>query len=145
MNKETLITCLLLLGVAMCHASVDVVPSIDLNKIAMIESSNNPNAIGDKGKAIGKYQTHACVVKEYNQYNTRHYSHADMFNPVKAKEVTYWYLHCRIPYLLQKRGLPVTEENILKGYNMGVGRIGYFLPDTTRNYLRKYRTMYAKN
>ncbi len=35
--------------------------------IMMVESGGKPNAVGDKGKAVGAYQIHPIMVKEVNR------------------------------------------------------------------------------
>lgn len=95
--------------------------SIDLNKIAIIESSGNPLAIGDNGKAIGLYQLHAGVVKDYNKANNTNLKHSQMTNPKLAYNVANWYLNIEIPRLLKHYKKPLTVNNVLTAYNKGIG------------------------
>lgn len=96
---------------------------IDLNMIAIIESSGNPLAIGDNGKAIGLYQLHAPVVKDYNLKHGTAYSHKQMHNAVVSSQVANWYLNVEIPRLLKHYKKAVTTENVLTAYNMGIGNV----------------------
>lgn len=64
-----------------------------LNAIANVESNNNPNAIGDAGKAIGIYQIH----RPYWQDAVDHDpsiggEYKDCFNPEYARRVVIAYM-----------------------------------------------------
>lgn len=93
---------------------------IDLGVIAKIESSGNPLAIGDNGKALGMYQLHKAVVIDYNKATGSNYKHKDMLNASIAYKVANWYFG-DISRMLRHYGKPVTVENILTAYNMGIG------------------------
>ncbi len=74
----------------------DSVPSGDLetllDAIAQVESGNRPNAIGDKGRAIGAYQIHRAYWKDGTRILRVKWSYAEAFDPKKARRVTRAYL-----------------------------------------------------
>lgn len=121
---------------------------VDLDKIAMIESSNNPQAYNSKSGAVGMYQITLICLKDYNLAHIRGgYSHNDMFDPNKAYIVANWYLNKAIPRYLKAFGLDDTLENRLYAYNWGVGNLrrhyaeGLAIPKETRDYLVKYNKL----
>lgn len=107
-----------------------------LDSVAMIESNFNPNAVGDKGKALGAYQLHesawidACKWMEYNdtsiffdnyswlvghitdQWKTR------AKDPVISREVAKAYF-LLLYYRFQKRGIKPTDIQLYMAYNLG--------------------------
>ena len=60
--------------------------------LIFVESGGNPNAIGDRGRAIGVLQVHREVVTDVNRLYGTQYSHQQMTNPVKARQVAALYL-----------------------------------------------------
>ena len=56
------------------------------------ESNGDDNAIGDNGKALGCLQIWEVVVKDANNFFKQNYTHQDMFNRKKAKNVCRMYL-----------------------------------------------------
>ncbi len=94
---------------------------IDLSAIAKIESSGNPLAIGDNGKAIGMYQLHKAVVIDYNKATGSNYRHKDMLDASIANKVANWYFG-DLARMLRYYGKPVTVENVLTAYNIGIGK-----------------------
>ena len=63
-----------------------------ISALIAVESGGNPNAIGDHGKALGVLQIHSEVVMDVNQFFHTNYTHHDMLDPVKAKDVAEKYL-----------------------------------------------------
>ena len=66
-----------------------------LDAIAEVESGNNPNAVGDRGKAVGAYQLHEIYVAECNRIAKTAYTAADRYDPIKSRDIarrvlTYW-------------------------------------------------------
>jgi hypothetical protein len=114
-----------------------------LDSVAMIESNFNPNAVGDKGKALGAYQLHegawidACKWMEYNDRGnfTDNYSwligHINdswktrAKDPVISRQVAKAYF-LLLHYRFQKRGIKPTDIQLYMAYNMGFnGAAGY--------------------
>lgn len=118
-----------------CFAQVVVV---DMDKIATIESSNNPLAYNKGSRATGMFQITPICLKDYNIMNGTSYKLKDMFNPVLGFKVASWYMNKRIPQLLKHFKKQDTLVNRLVGYNCGVGCIGKPLPMETVQYIKKY-------
>lgn len=62
--------------------------------LTQLESSNNPKAVGDGGKAIGIAQIHEIYFLDAQKYdkNLRKYKYSDCFNPEISKLVVISYL-----------------------------------------------------
>jgi hypothetical protein len=119
---------------SVAHAEI-----IDMNAIAQIESSGNPQAYNPQDGAIGKYQITAVVLKEYNNYHTQKFTRKDLYNEHINFEIASWYMRVRIPQMLVYYRLPLTTENKIIAWNAGIsnarkGRI----PAITKQYLAKY-------
>jgi len=109
-----------------------------LDSVAMIESNFNPNAVGDKGKALGVYQLHqeawidACKWMEYNDRGAfiDNYSwlignindswKTQAKDPVISRQVAKAYF-LLLYYRFQKRGIKPTNIQLYMAYNMGFG------------------------
>ena len=74
-----------------------------LPALAKVESSCNPRAIGDRkkgtsGKSVhhyaawGMFQLHSIYVNDVNAFAKTKFTHADAFNPRKAKQIAKLYL-----------------------------------------------------
>lgn len=113
---------------------------IDLDRIAVIESSNNPKAFNISEGARGLCQIRPEVLQEYNHYNPRNkYSPKDLFNKSINLRVASWYFEVRIPQMLRYFKQPVTVTNIIVAYNSGIKSvIENRKPRLTKRYLRKY-------
>ena len=55
--------------------------------ICAVESSGNPRAVGDKGKAVGIAQIHPITVKDINRFAGTKFTLNDRFDPVKSKQM----------------------------------------------------------
>lgn len=60
--------------------------------LKMVESENNPDAIGDGGKAFGILQIHEASILDVNKHYGTTYTHEDAFNPVIAEDIFVKYL-----------------------------------------------------
>jgi len=63
-----------------------------LDAIASVESNNNPNAVGDSGRAMGPYQIHKLYWKDGTRILGVQWSYAEAKDPVKARQVVRAYL-----------------------------------------------------
>lgn len=109
---------------------------INLKAVAWIESSGNPKAVGDNGKALGLYQLHKGVIDDYNKENHVLNTHSDALEPITAHKIAKWYLTIKIPKYLKYYGLKDTLANRLTAYNMGIKAVRE--KRTAKKYLKKY-------
>lgn len=114
---------------------------VDMQKIAWIESNNNPLAWNKKEDARGTYQIRSVVLSEWNQYHPkdRHEPEELFFEAVNEK-IARWYLNVRIPQMIRYFKKSVNERSIIIAYNAGVRYVmtGQAIPKTTERYLKKY-------
>lgn len=120
----------LLTAVATCAAATPITDSF-LDSVAVIESNNNPNAVGDSGRAIGAFQMHkpafleACqhLAKRTGQHalwvdtiadDHKHYAK----QPATSRVVARAYFQILESRML-KDGIKPTKENLYMAYNMG--------------------------
>lgn len=62
--------------------------------ICKVESNNNPNAVGDNGKAVGIVQIHPIMVDDVNRIiGSRRYSLADRTSVTKSREMFEIYIN----------------------------------------------------
>lgn len=113
--------------------------SVDMKKIAMIESSGCKHKVGDDGKSNGCHQISSGTLKEYNQFNRTKYTKKDLMNDAVSLKVASWYANKRIPALLKHFGQEDTVTNRLIAYNSGIKAvINGKIPKVTKSYLKKY-------
>lgn len=132
-------TMTIILALFFCSVALSY-EAVDMNKIKMIESSNNPKAFNKSSNARGLYQITPIVLKEYNNFRKTNHSLKDLFNPTINKKIANWYMFVRIPQLLKHYGKPDTITNRLISYNAGIAYVVHKkpLPKETINYLKKY-------
>jgi len=114
---------------------------VELNKIAMIESSGNPRAWNKKDDSRGLYQITPICLKEFNNFHpNKKYTRDDLWTVSVNTEIADWYLNKRIPQMLRHYGRPDTIENRLIAYNAGISYVvsGKQIPEITKSYIRKY-------
>lgn len=112
---------------------------IDMDKIAMIESSGCKHIVGDGWRSLGCYQLTKGVVDEYNKAHGTDWEHREMLIQSIGYIVAEWYFNKRIPQMLKHFGKEDTVRNRLIAYNAGIkavidGRV----PPVTKQYLKKY-------
>lgn len=93
-----------------------------IEKLSILESGNNPDAIGDNGKAFGVLQFHAIAVKEHNQQFNTNYTHQDCFNPEISKLITENLLRLGAEMHYEKCGVEANESDIVRMHNGGIYR-----------------------
>ncbi len=116
-------------------------PTINMNKLAYIESSNNPLKYNRRTGARGLYQITPICLKEYNNFHKIKFTLPDLFIPATNKKIAKWYLEERIPQMLRYYKKDVTIDNILICYNAGISYVAEnkILPDETGEYILKYK------
>ena len=88
-----------------------------LPALAKVESNGNPRAVGDSGKALGELQIWSVVVQDVNRAHGTRYTHADAFDPAKARDICRRYLAI---YCTPKRlGRQPTMEDAARIWNGG--------------------------
>jgi hypothetical protein len=102
-----------------------------------VETHNQPDAIGDNGKAYGVLQIHKIAVDDVNRLYGTDYTHQDAFNVVCSEEIfnlaikagikRYKRIYCRSP----------TEGELVRMWNGGIYR-GYKI-DATLKYYKRYK------
>lgn len=138
-NCKLIISILVLCFSLQAHASI-----IDMQKIAQIESSGNPEAYNARSGATGKYQITKICLEDYNIMTKSSLTMAEMYDEVKCHKVADWYMSVRLPQLLRHYGLPVTVAYHLAGYNWGISHVRKWsgkiedLPKETRGYYKLY-------
>ena len=116
--------------------------SINLERIAQIESGYNPHVYNVKSGATGMYQITQDCLTDFNTLNSMHYRLKDMYDPQKGARVAEWYLNNRIPQLLRHYKLADTVDNRLWSYNAGVGALKRKIkPSETVAYIKKYHKL----
>lgn len=88
-----------------------------LTALIAVESSGNPNAIGDNGLAYGCLQLHAAYVQDAAEYARQDWTHADAFDPETAKQIVRAYM---ARYATKKRlGREPTYSDLARIHNGG--------------------------
>lgn len=132
-------TALIFLGLVVFCGNVGAV-EIDMDAIAMIESSNNPDAWNKSDDSRGLFQITPICLKEWNNFhpNDQH-TLDDLWYPQVNGKIADWYISKRIPQMLRHYKLPVTTENVLVSYNCGISCvIKGRRPPITASYIQKY-------
>lgn len=114
---------------------------IDMNKIAMIESSGCKQKIGKFEHARGCWQVTSPALADWNQAHPREqYRLEQMLNDRLCLKVASWYMNVRIPQMIRAYGKPVSTKSILVAYNAGIKYVRFDLPLPTKtiSYLNKY-------
>ena len=93
--------------------------AILLPVLIQIESSNNPDAVGDGGDGVGLLQIHKCVVDDVNKFYKTNYDYSDRKDPIKSKSMfrlyaRYWAVHYE-----KSTGQKATLEVIARIWNGG--------------------------
>lgn len=102
------ITLVMLMVGSVCFG-VDMEKMID--RLIIIESSGNCNAIGDNGKAVGCLQIHPIMVKDVNRISRKNYTLNDRYSKVKSIEM------CKVYF--NHYGKNKSEEQLVRKWNGG--------------------------
>jgi hypothetical protein len=90
-----------------------------INALIAVESRNNAAAIGDGGRAYGLLQIHAVMVADANRIAKTKYTHDDMFEPCKAREVAEIILTHYARHIERVSGVKATDEQLARIWNGG--------------------------
>lgn len=91
-----------------------------MKAISIIESSGNPEAIGDNGRALGHLQIHACVVNDVNRVYKLNLRHSDMLQEEQANRVFWLWLNHYGKALSVKLKRKLTPEDCARLWNCGL-------------------------
>jgi len=114
---------------------------IDMNIIAQIESSGNPNAVSFRGAKYGRglYQVSEVALADFNRAHSSQVAPESLFDPEVGYRVAFWYIS-QIKRYLRHYGHEVTTNNILWAYSAGIGRVNQgIMPGETKRYIEKYK------
>jgi len=111
-----------------------------------IESSNNPKAFNPETNARGLTQITPIAWQDLTVRYPERYSklkfERDMFKPDVALQAGKDYLEILKGYL-KHYGIPITMDNLIAGYNWGIGNLKEFglenAPAETKKYIGKMR------
>ena len=88
-----------------------------LAALIAVESSGDPNAIGDNGLAYGCLQLHAAYVQDAAEYARQDWTHEDAFDPEQSKQIVRAYM---ARYATKKRlGREPTYSDLARMHNGG--------------------------
>jgi len=78
-----------LFGLVICLPLFAAKVSFDdfLDVLTIVESNNDPYAVGDNGRAFGILQIHEIMVRDYNRIYDENYVHEDAFDPSISREI----------------------------------------------------------
>lgn len=78
-----------LLGLFICFPLFGAKVTFDdfLDVLTIVESNNDPYAVGDNGRAFGILQIHEIMVRDYNRIYDENYVHEDAFDPRISREI----------------------------------------------------------
>jgi hypothetical protein len=112
------------------------------NVIKHVETNNNPNAVGDDGKAYGVVQIHLGAILDVNRIYGTDYIHEDAFHEECSEEIFYRYISYGIAIYIQNHNTRPTEEEIVRMWNGGIYR-GYKIKSTKKYWNRylKFKTL----
>lgn len=96
--------------------------------LIQVESSGNPDAVGDGGKAVGVLQIHKIAVDDVNRIYGTEYTYQDRSDPVKSRRIAGLYLTHWGKHYEQKTGQKATLEVLSRIWNGGPN--GYKKPAT---------------
>ena len=132
---------------------INISPFIDIDKIAQIESSNNPQAINKNSGARGLCQFMKPTWEEsVTEIGCDWSWEKDVFDGEKNKIVANYYMNIKIPKMLKYYNIPDNTETRLTAYNWGIGNLNKcyqkyqdkwitHIPQETYNYIQKYNRL----
>lgn len=89
------------------------------DKIAMVETLDK-DIIGDGGDAIGHFQIHQAMLTDFNRYYGKEYTHEEMHDRDKGKEVCIGMLKLGIKLYKDKYNQNPDTENLARMWNGGI-------------------------
>ena len=91
-----------------------------IKTLCLVESDNNPKAIGDNGRAVGELQIHPIMVKECNRLLRRNeFTLKDRFNAKRSKYMATVFLSSQISRHKKYKGTYPDELTLANSWNKG--------------------------
>ena len=110
-----------------------------LAAIMMVESSGDPNAIGDGGASVGAYQIQEAVLLDVNRVYGTSYTATHRLDPDIAKQICIMYLNYWGGRYEHNTGQKATDEVLARIWNGGP--YGYRKAATKRYWAKVQRHM----
>ena len=104
---------------AMVAISVAVWGGDLIHAIGEVESRNRDTAVGDHGKAVGRYQIHVEAIEDVNRICGTNYTPEDRSDPAKAREILEAYIAHWAAHYERTQGKPATDEIRARIWNGG--------------------------
>ena len=136
MRHKVLIIGFLIVMSCCCKAQAS--ETINMDGLAMVESSGESSAVSFLGAEYGRglFQISEIALRDYGMYHSRQYEPEDLFDPVINYEIATWMVDYRIKQLLKHYGHEITVENVLQVYNIGIG--SFNRGERAYGYVQKY-------
>lgn len=106
-----------------------------LDILKWVESSNNPELVGDGGRSWGILQIQQVVIDDVNKKYGTQYVHSDAFDEACAEEIFHLYTTMWVVKLEKRHNRRATLEDMLRIWNGGPR--GY-QKSATDDYIIKY-------
>lgn len=119
MKKICLLTVIFLVPMADIFALSRKEKDHLIERIAVVESRHKQFAVGDHGKAYGLVQAHSIMVREANRISGKRYTHEQMFDPRKAREVVTIVIDYYDRFIQSEVGRPATAKELAFIWNGG--------------------------
>ena len=110
-----------------------------LAALTIVESGGDDKAVGDNGKAFGSLQIHKAVVDDVNRIYRLEYTHKEMYNRSKARNVCALYLRHWGKMYKRETGLDPGYEIYARIWNGGP--IGWKKKSTKNHWLKIKREL----
>jgi hypothetical protein len=146
MNKKLVLAGLLLSTKAFALTGGERTKLIE--SLVLVESHGASGLIGDGGKAFGILQIHSEMVAEANRIAGTDFTHQDMFNPAKAREVAEIVLRHYDNHILRTTGHDASAKELAFIWNGGGSswkRVSSPKADTKQRNLERYWYKVSQN
>jgi hypothetical protein len=137
MKNFLIMICVTLVGFTTMSFSTEAKLKSISEVLKEVESNNNPEAIGDGGKAFGVLQIHEACILDVNKHFGTNYTHEDAKKPEIAEDIFVKYLSLGIKLYKKRCGTNPNEYDLVRMWNGGIYR-GYEY-ESTLYYLEKYK------
>jgi hypothetical protein len=158
-TRALLFAALIILAVFVIAFSIFITPAsasesnVDMDAIAMIESSGCKQLYGYDGLSLGCHQMTKPALADVNQFYGKNYKFEDLLDEDVSLETANLYINKVIPRYLRAWKIPDTPINRCIAYNRGPGKFKKWyrsgadtkkLPKITQRYIQKYERLTSK-